>query len=143
MSIIIINIKGTQVQDGYQENTEFTTEGSISLKNGNGVISYSGVNDPHFTELTEIIVEGNMVIMKKSGSEEVEFVFEEGKSYTADYTTPFGLLHVTVLPTLVNVKMDKTSGRIELEYVLDIAGTQVVNRLKLSYVSDKLGNAWF
>ena len=71
--------------------------------------------------------------MQKKGAIETEFVFEEGKTYSTLYRMPFGEMNVTLLPTHVDARMGKKSGSIELEYVLNIAGSQVVNRLSLNY----------
>ena len=140
MSDIILTIKGTQLQDGRKEDTEFTTEGRIAIKDGSGVISYGEAGSLDLSEFTEIIAEGDAVIMKKNGTDGMELVFQEGKLYAASYNTPFGPIDVTVLPTFVYVNMDDKNGRIELEYVLDISGVQLVNKLKLSYVSDNIAN---
>jgi uncharacterized beta-barrel protein YwiB (DUF1934 family) len=134
---IIINIKGTQSQEGRQEKTEMTTEGSLVFHEGSGTISYGDMQNTAFLDYTEITVRDEMIIMKKKGEDEVEFVFETGKLYTTVQSSPFGEVHVSVLPTLVDVKLGDVLGKIELEYVIDIGGVQTVNRLNLNYVADK------
>ena len=137
MSDIIINIKGVQAHAGGQEKTEITTAGSLVLRGDKDTISYGAMDgEEGLPEYTELIVDEKTVTMKKFGPEEAEFVFEHGKVYYAMHDTPFGSIEMIVYPTLVDVKLSDYIGKIELEYVLDIAGVQTVNRLCVSYAQE-------
>ena len=136
MKDILLSISGSQMQGDEDNSIELTTQGQLDFENGVGVLSYNDSEDDAENVETRISVNGDVVTMQKTGSIETHFIFERGKTYITEYLTPFGALDVTLYPTLVDAKIEEEKGRIELEYVLDIAGAQVVNRLNLNYTAE-------
>jgi uncharacterized beta-barrel protein YwiB (DUF1934 family) len=137
MSEVLLNIKGRQTHGDQSGDVELTTEGTFTMENGVFVISYDESESEGEDVRTEIRVADGMVTMHKSGAVETEFIFEKGKTFVTNYQTPFGNLDVSLLPTLVEAKLQDACGSIELEYVMSIAGAQIVNRLNLRYTADK------
>jgi len=137
MGAVLLNIKGSQVQGEEYSDIELTTEGTLTRINGGCTISYDETEAEGESMQTVIRVDGNVVTMQKNGAVETQFVFEMGKTYITEYKTPFGDLDVSLIPTLVDTKLEDQCGRIELEYVLNVAGAQIVNRLNLSYTAER------
>jgi len=135
MSEVLLHIRGSQVQDGVSDEVELTTKGWLRFEGETAVLGYDDSEDAAEDTQTVIRVRGGVITMQKTGKLETQFIFERGKDFITEYKTPFGTLGVTLYPTLVDAKMGEQQGRIELEYVLDIAGVQVVNRLNLHYTA--------
>ncbi len=135
MSEVLLNIKGSQVQGEEYNDVELTTEGILTRQNGRSTISYDDSEMAGENVQTIIHVDGNIVTMQKTGAIQTQFVFEVGKTYITAYSTPFGELDVSLIPTLVDTKIEDACGKIELEYVMNIAGSQIVYRLNLSYTA--------
>ena len=49
------------------------------------------------------------------------------------YSTPFGLLGINMYTTMVDADVNHKDGKIEIEYVMDMMGRQMVNKLYMSY----------
>lgn len=137
MSEVLICIKGAQQQGDEQENIELMTQGKVERKDGCHIITYEDVEQQGSSSVTVITVCDKVVTMERTGYLDTHFVFETGKTYTTSYNTPFGSLDVSLYPTLVEAKVENGQGKIELEYVLSIAGAQIVNRLNVSYAAEE------
>lgn len=139
MKDILINITGTQTYDDEQQNIELQVQGTIVDEHEQSVITYEDCVDEGVYAKTQITVGKDTVMMAKKGPVNTEFVFEHGKTYTTVYETPFGVLDVNLYPTIVRTMIGESDGEIELEYILDTAGGQVLNRLMLSYIAGEQG----
>ncbi len=133
MDEIRIRIVSSQMAGGEREQMNIKTQGTLRQSEDASIIEYVDMEGDTPAGTTTIWVREDTVGMQKKGAIETEFVFEEGKTYSTLYRMPFGEMNVTLLPTHVDARMGKKSGSIELEYVLNIAGSQVVNRLSLNY----------
>ena len=129
MSEVLLHIKGSQLQGEDSDSIELTTQGELQYGD-NGCTEGEGESIR-----TEMCVADRVVTMQKKGAVDAQFIFELGKTFITSYKTPFGDLDVSLLPTLVDAKVERDQGKIELEYVLNIAGAEIVNRLHLSYTS--------
>lgn len=132
MNEIQINIQSSQEARGEKDHMTVTTQGVLRQEGDTSIIEYSDIEGGP-EGLTTIRVQDHTVSMQKLGAIETEFVFEQGKTYATLYKLPYGDMHVTLLPTRVNAEIGEKSGSIELEYVMSIAGAQLLNRLNLNY----------
>lgn len=132
MSGIVLQIRGTQVSEEGESNVEITTHGTLRKGESGYVLSYEESDDEENVH-TDIYIQGDTVIMNKTGSMETQFVFEQSKLCSTEYKTPLGALYVTLFPTMVETRIGDEKGRIEIEYILNVAGAQIVNRLNLRY----------
>lgn len=132
-SEVLLNIKGTRGSFGEDSTIFFTSDGILTEDAGKYTLKYSDEHGVDGNTHTEITVENGAVSMKKSGVESSEMYFRRNTPYASFYNTPFGKLDIMVFPTMVRTDMGLDNGRIELEYVMNIAGSQLVNKLQLSY----------
>lgn len=133
MQEVRISIKSTQAIGGEREQMKMKTQGTLQKQGDARVIEYSDMEEDGAAGSTVITARKGMVGMQKKGAVETEFIFEQGKTCSTLYKTPFGSMDVTLFPTHVQVELEERSGKIDLEYVMNIAGAQVVNRLNLCY----------
>ena len=136
MPKVLLQIKGYQshAESGEEDEVNLLTQGTLTKEDGVYVIAYTDTDENGGEDITtRIKVDGNSVIMQKCGGVQTEFVFEQSKLYETVYKTVLGEMSMSVLPTLINTKLGEKEGNIDLEYVMNIAGVQVVNRLSLSY----------
>lgn len=130
---ILLDIKGLRQCGGDNETVSFTVAGMLTGWEGKYVIAYEDEHSGEDGAHTEITVEDDSVSMIRTGESSTDMYFRRNTPYSSCYRTPFGDLDLTVLPTLVKTDMGPKNGSIELEYILNIAGSQIVNKLQLSY----------
>lgn len=131
MQKVILSIKGSNRFGEEQDDIEMLTEAKLFKEGDQFTLEYEDEGTP--ATVTTLVVEKDHIIMRKNGEIHTQFIFEEAKLFEGVYCTPFGNLNVSVLPTLVYSEMNEQEGWVDLEYILNIAGNQVVNRLNLRY----------
>ena len=138
MGQVLLNIRGTQTQNGESEQVEFTTQGTLDKEQDRYILSYLDTQTLGEGSLVRTIIsaDAGSVVLQRQGELDTQKVFEQSKTYTTAYETPFGKLDLFLFPTMVQTHLADEKGSIELEYVMSIAGTQIVNRLMVDYVAD-------
>lgn len=131
MQKVILSIKGSNRVGEELDNIELLTEGKLFKQGDQFTIEYE--EEGTMPTKTTLVVGKDHIVMEKNGEVQTQFVFEESKIFEGVYHTPFGKLNVSVLPTLVYSEMNEQEGWVDLEYILNIAGNQMVNRLNLRY----------
>ena len=133
MKDVVINVKGMLSQNGYEEETEFSTLGQMRTEEGKTVLSYVGMFGKN--DVTEVTIENGYVVLKKEDETcgDAVIVLEENKVYSCYYNTPLGLINLTVYPTVIHIFEDGNEGCIELEYISTIGDNQSTNRLVVTY----------
>ena len=63
MKDVVINVKGMLSQNGYEEETEFSTLGQMRTEEGKTVLSYVGMFGKN--DVTEVTIENGYVVLKK------------------------------------------------------------------------------
>lgn len=128
MGDVLLHIAGSQSVDGNTSEMDFVTRGEIAKNGEQYIIKYcDGADD------TVIDVDGKTVTIRRPDTLLDRLVLENRKQYCTQCITPFGNFGVSIYPTLVDTQLGEDKGRIELEYIMDVAGNQGVNRLNLSY----------
>lgn len=127
-------IKSTRAYGEEVSEIEFATQGSVFCAEGKSILRYEETELIYNEKVeTTIYVEGDTIVMERTGDMMANFVFERSKIYSTIYKTPFGDLDMTLLPTVVDAQVEEEEGSLELEYVLNLAGEQTLNRLKICY----------
>lgn len=135
MQEVFVNVRGSLIQNGHEDTTEYFTVGKIKNEGDKKILTYNNaVNGEE--ELTEIQIEGNSVLMKRVDSEPTPIVIylEKHKLFSSLYNTRIGPIDVEVFPTMVNIKDEDNEGEIDLEYITTIKDTQSLNKLKVTYM---------
>jgi len=131
MPKVLLTITG--IQDG-DENIELITEGFLKEKEKALILEYSETEISGMEGTKNIItIEDSMITLEREGEISTSLYFEKGKRFVGNYNTSLGTLSMSVFPTLVNAVHDETSGKVDLEYELDLEGEQTKNKLCLKY----------
>lgn len=120
---IVLFVKGEQFYEGVEpETTELMTEGVMELKDGKITLAYEE------TELTgmkgtttRFIIEGETVMLERTGMIQSQMVFEQGKRSSSLYETPWGTMVVDIATTRLAQRINERGG------VMDIVFTVAVN----------------
>ncbi len=137
MDDILLHIVGYSDYGDDAEGMEITTAGKLMRTDGEIQITFDDqklIDDGAVT--TNIIIREDSIIMTKTGAVQTHFVFEAEKTFNATYVTPYGRVELLLYPTLVGASENETGGNVQLEYVTNLSGLQIVNRLDLSYYKD-------
>ncbi len=119
---VLVTLRGTQTNDlGEKEIIEFFTEGQFFIRPNSFYILYneSAVSGMEGTT-TSIKAESQRVIINRMGTSEVRQTFETGVLNDGCYVTPFGSMHISVIPSKVEVDLTDMGGSINLEYELQV-----------------------
>ena len=107
---------------GEDQKLEFGSEAKIYRKNNYIYIIYdeseiSGMNGTK----TTIKALSNKVVLKRTGTNISELVFEKGKEHSQIYTTPYGEFIMETKTSKIFIDFNENLvGRLYLEYTLDI-----------------------
>ncbi len=136
----MISLKTLQNIEGDSEvnEIELTTKGKFAEKNGKFYIIYQESELTGFEDTTTTIkVSENAVSMTRSGKYNSKMIFRRGEKCLCSYQTPYGVIPVGVNPVLLESRMDKQGGNVNIEYVLDVDNQDYLkNRLNLTVTTD-------
>ncbi len=127
----VINVRGVQIIDGERDSTEIDVVGALAESGGGYTLSYTEYDDENKGTETVVRAENNSVSVTKIGEYTAEMIFEEGKRYTCNYTTPFGSINMGVFSEKVNAAFTPDGGKIELIYNIDF-NTGFVSRNEMT-----------
>ena len=135
MEKIMVKITASIKNDqGEEDVIEFTTEGHMEVLGDLRVIKYresefSGMPGSH----TTLNLSGNKMTMTREGMASSVMVFEKGKRYGNDYTTPYGIFKVELLTKEFENDLNEIGkGIIYVNYDMSISGmTESNNKLEI------------
>lgn len=119
---IVLFVKGEQLYEGVApETTELMTEGLMEVENGKIILSYEE------TELTgmkgtttRFIVEGETVVLERTGMIQSQMMFEQGKRSSSLYETPWGTMVVDIATTRLAHRLDERGGVMEIAFTIAV-----------------------
>lgn len=135
MDDVLLNITGSRGTGDGREEINLTTEGLMAVEGEKVTLSYTDGGAGSIGG-SMICVDGDIITLGDPWDMETQLVFEQGKSYATSCRTPFGDMELNLFATLVDLGLGRDKGKIELEYILEYAGTHVLNRLTVNYTKD-------
>ena len=119
---VIIDIKTEQSLDGQSDMIEFSTDGSMGVKEGSYFLSYdeSGLLDVEGDIKTTLYLRpDNTVVLSRKGSYNSRMVIEKGVRNSCLYSTPVGNLSLGVFGEKVISNLNENGGSISMTYLID------------------------
>lgn len=134
-----MTITGVQINDlGEEDTIELMTQGKLFIKDKSFYIVYSESEISGMAgTTTSVKIQQDRVILNRMGTSEHRQIFEVGVVNESNYITPFGSMWMRVLPSKVDVAIDQTGGKVNLEYELHI-GQDKVSDNKLSIMIEEV-----
>ena len=123
MKEVLIEIKGKQkYAEGHEDETTFTTTGTLSYENGILTLCY---NESEMIGAkvvkTQIIVEnGKKLNLIRSGGMESRMTVEKSRRHSCLYNTPEGDFVIGIFGEALMLEINKNGGKIYMSYTLDI-----------------------
>lgn len=119
---VIISIQGLQNYSGMDaDNIELVTEGKLEEADGALRLSYQESELTGMAGTTTLFhVEPEKITLLRIGSFSSEMVFEPGKRHMSLYSTPYGSMEIGVVARKMNSTLDRTGGKIEIDYDIEI-----------------------
>lgn len=122
---VILKIKGTQMPTGSDEdNIELITEGKFYDKDNAKYLVYEESQLSGMEGCTTTLkITDNKIEMKRFGKATSQLVFEKGKRYVTNYSTPYGNFRMEILTKKLDLEIDEDiKGSISLEYRISLQG---------------------
>lgn len=122
MKEVLIEIKGTQIlPEGDPDTTVFTTTGTLEVNNDGFLLSYKesemiGADNVS----TEINVNGDTVVLTRTGGMESQLTIEKGRRHTCLYNTPQGDFVIGIFGESLMTELFETEGKIYMSYTIDV-----------------------
>lgn len=119
---VIIDIKTEQSLDGQSDTIEFSTDGSMGLRDGSYYLSYdeSGLLEVEGEIKTTLYVKpDNTIVLSRKGSYNSRMVIEKGVRNSCFYSTPVGNLSLGVFGEKVFSNLNENGGSISMTYLID------------------------
>lgn len=120
---VLIDIKGVYQQDGESDEIELFTTGTYYKRDGCYCIAYeesemTGFEGTHTT--VRVREDGSMVTLARTGASKSQLIVEQGVRHQCHYDTGYGAMTIGVSGDRIVSTLDKTGGRLEFGYSLDI-----------------------
>ena len=122
---VMLSIRGEQYFDDVDpDETELMTEGTMTFKGESIYLTYE---ESELTGMkgttTTFSVEGNRVVLERTGTVNSRMVFEEGQQHTSLYETPFGELSVDIQTSRLLHNLTERGGLMEIKYSIAVEHT--------------------
>lgn len=119
---IVLFVKGEQTYDSLEpETTELITEGVMEMDGKRTVLSYE---ESELTGMegttTRFIIEGDTVILERTGMIQSQMIFEQGKPSKSLYETPWGTMVVGVATTKLAHRIHERGGVMEIVFTISV-----------------------
>lgn len=136
MQRVLLNITGTQREGDTDERIELITEGRLTQKPEGLFIEY---DESELTGIdgstTTLVFKGDSVTIERNGSLNMQMVFEPGRVFDSNLTTPYGSINLHIFASRVESTLTEKEGRLSLEYELSLGTLSTFNKLDLSFKS--------
>lgn len=120
---VFVRLSGMQFSKdgGIPEPVEVISRGTYAKRNGKHYIAYDEVQDDFQQVIRNTVkIQGNCYEIIKGGPIRTHLRFEEGKSHSSFYETPYGNLVVQVHTKEVDIEEEEEELQIHVEYELEI-----------------------
>lgn len=132
MGNIMLNIRGNQIFFGDFEDIDLTTAASLHVSDSKYIIKFCNEERTR----TVITVEDDAVTLSHPGNDEAQILFMKDTPYTISYETEIGLMGINMYTTMVETDINDNRGKIEIEYLTELMGEQLVGKLCMSYAAN-------
>jgi len=135
----LISVKTVQDIGGEKEVIELVTEGDFYRLGEDFIAEYdeteiSGMEGTR----TTLKIEKDKVSIIRRGTTNSDLEFKKGETTFSLYSTPFGVLNITIKPTLVEINVDENGGNVKLEYQVNTNNSGFIeNVLELNITPKK------
>lgn len=119
---VLLSIRGEQYFDGVDPDaTELMTEGTLHLTEEGLVLTYQETALTGMEGTTTTFeIQGERVVLTRSGSVNSRMVFEEGRQHTSLYETPYGELSVDINTSRLRHNLTERGGIMEIQYSIAV-----------------------
>lgn len=105
---------------GRNDAMSLVTEGRLSVENNEYVLSYEESQITGLDGTTTVIrASSDSVTLIRHGSVSTMMLFEIGKTHLTDYQTQYGSVMLGVTAQKVDVDMNESGGRIDVDYIVE------------------------
>lgn len=118
---VLISIKGLSGTDEDGENIELVTGGQYSFEGRRAAFEYmeSELTGMKGTK-TSICVEPDSVMVVRSGTVNMQMLFQEGRKNYFNYNTPYGSMTMGLATQCIINELTGQGGRLEVRYMMDV-----------------------
>ena len=119
---VILSVSGT-VQGEDDDGVRLMTTGLLSGGDPHWKLRYSEtMPDGEMSHRVTVSMDDGVVTMQRDGAFATSMVFEKGRRFEGNYSTPFGNIEMGVFPVRVNYHVAGGVGEVDLKYQLDLKG---------------------
>jgi len=137
---VIVTIESKQKIENSEEVIELVTPGDFYCKENAYYLVYDETEISGMEGTTTTLrAENGYVNLIRFGSTNSNLKFREGIKDVSLYRTPYGVLEIAIIPSIVKVDINESGGEIKLIYELDFGGPQrSKNELHIKVAPERL-----
>lgn len=133
---ILLEIKAEHFEEDEEDSvSELYINGRLRWgREKNCILEFSEADEESAGSIPmKLTVGDGELIVERGESGGSIFRFRRGQVFETAYESPFGRIHMTVLPLRVETDTHTDSGSVRLAYVVRAGDNQAVNRLEIRY----------
>ena len=122
---VLLSITGVSKTNGIPDDAiKMFTTGYLSGEGDSWKLRYSETSPDDIKDKNHVtlMMSNGMITMTNSQNKGADMVFVRGSRYQGVYRTPYGDLDLAVFPSVVDYRIGRDSGEINLSYQLDFDG---------------------
>jgi uncharacterized beta-barrel protein YwiB (DUF1934 family) len=134
MQKVLLTIKGMNITGDETDKVEFVTEGRLFV-NANGYLLEYDESELTGEQgvTTQVLLEGASVTLSRNGEVDTHMVFKENQVFESNVSTPFGMVHMNIMPHHIDSSIKDNSGTLDLEYEVSTDDMSTISKLFLSF----------
>jgi uncharacterized beta-barrel protein YwiB (DUF1934 family) len=135
MQKILLTIKGNQLDGDPEEYVELVTEGRLYREINGYLLEYdeSGLTGREGVT-TKIHLENGSVTLSRD-DDETQMVFSPNSVYESNFSTPLGMMRISIIALQIKSELNEDNGKLSLEYELNTGERLSIGKLDLSFKS--------
>lgn len=121
---VLLSLGASTTVEGEQSDTmQLLTAGELfHLEDGYRLCYEESLENAAPATRVEIVMQGGVVTMLRSGEYAADMVFHKGQRYEGVYHTPYGTMDLGIYCTKAIYHVDEGGGSLTLQYQLDLNG---------------------
>ena len=137
---VLLSITGVSKTNGIPDDAiKMFTTGYLSGEGDSWKLRYSETSPDDIKDKNHVtlMMSNGMITMTNSQNKGADMFFVRGSRYQGVYRTPYGDLDLAVFPSVVDYRIGRDSGEINLSYQLDFDGPYASDHERHILYADK------
>lgn len=126
-----IEVRNNQIIDGETGTVEERAEGSFDIRNGKIYIRYKAFEEETAAVSTTIIISGDTVTIKRTGTASSVMVYKKEAKTEFAYRMPYGSAEMEIYTKKLEADFSERGGELKINYTLTVQNEKYSNDITI------------